>query len=170
MHLVRRLPRLLIIASLVLFATEATAQVSEEMLFRLCSPFPIMDLEVFIQETGEPRILTEESVRRPVEHELRRARVLADEDAPPIVPSLRVSVIKHNEAYSANVAYRRYLRGMHEDKWMKHPVWNITRVGTAHSEQGIQSSVMEGINAFLSEFSLTQDSPECYEWNLQLRE
>ena len=170
MHFSKRLSTLLILASLISLATKATAQVSEEMLFRLCSPFPFMGLEVFIQETGEPRILTEESIRRSAEYELRKARVLADNNAPPMTPSLRVSLVKHNEAYSANIAYRRFLRGIHEDKWMKHAVWNITRVGTAYSEQPVLTSVLQELNVFLSEFSFTQNSPECHEWNSQLRE
>ena len=153
----------------VLATGKVRAQVSNKMLFQLCSPFPFMKLEVFIQETGEPRILTEESIRSPIEHEMRKARIFADKDSHRMVPTLRVSVVKHFGAYSASIMYRRYLRGMHKDRWMKHSVWYLTRVGTAHSDQPILSAIKEEFDVFLDEFSLTQNSPECHAWKSEMK-
>ena len=165
----KRLSRRLFVMMLFPFAMESTAQVSDEMLFRFCSPFPFMELSVFIQETGEPRILTDEAVRNPVERTMRQARIFATKDAPPIVPSLRISVVKHNEAFATTVTYLRHLRGILEGRWMRTPVWTITRVGTAHSEKRILSAIEDELDVFLSEFSFTQNSPECHAWKLEMR-
>ena len=123
----------LIISILFLHPVKSNAQVSDKMLFQPCSPFPYMKPGIFLQETGEPRIMTKESIRRLVEHEMRRKRVFSDEDSRSSVPSLRASVVKHSEAYSASVTYRRLLRGILEDRWMKVSVWETSRVGTAYN-------------------------------------
>ena len=57
---------------------------------------------------------------------MRKKRVFSDEDSRSSVPSLRTSVIKHNEAYSASVTYRRLLGGINEDRWMKVAAWEIS--------------------------------------------
>ena len=169
MRAMKQLSKLVLIATLVPFAMTSTAQVSDKMLFQFCSPFPFMELQVFIQETGEPRFLTEESIRSPVERTMRQSRIFAGKDAPPVVPVLRVAAIKHNEAFSTSISHLRHLRGILEDRWMRTSVWNITRVGTAYSEQRILASIADELETFLSEFSFTQNSPECHAWKLEMK-
>ena len=146
------------------YATKGEAQVSDNELFQFCSVIPYISVEVFVQETGDFRILSEERIRMTAERPLLRFGLLAEKGLVRLMPSLRVSVIKHHEAYSGSVIFKKWLRGVHPEAWFPVAVWNTSWVGTASRDVGILEAVEQGVKVFLSNYLGTQSSHECDDW------
>ena len=149
------------------------AQVSDQMLFRLCWPVPYVRVEVFLQETGASRVLTEESIASLAERRLRVEGMYFDEREEGMphkryVPSVRLSVLKHEQAYNTQVAFRRELREWDENKWMRHAVWSVENVGLADDANLILDSLSRQLEVFLDEYALTNSSLECKQHYAQL--
>ena len=155
---------LLAVALLNSHPTKGEAQVSDNELFQFCSVIPYVSVEVFVQETGNFRILSEERIRMTAERSLLRFNLLAEKGLVRLMPSLRVSVIKHHEAYSGRVMFKKWLRGVHPEAWFPVAVWDTAWVGTAVRDVDILEAIEKGVNVFLSNYMGTQGSRECDDW------
>ena len=150
------------------YATKGEAQVSSSVLFKFCSVVPQMPVEVFVQETGESRILSKERLRMTAERPLLRLGLLPDKGLVRLMPSLRVAVIKHHEVYSGRVIFKKWLRGLHPEAWLPVAVWDTSWVGTATRDAEILEAVERGVNVFLSNYIGTQNSRECHDWKTNI--
>ena len=148
-------------------------QVSDEMLFRFCYPVPYVRLEVFLQETGASRIMTEESIHNLAEQRLRREGMFFDEQGEhshlkKYIPSVRLSVLKHEQAFNTQVAFRRQLWGSHKDRSMRVAVWAVENVGMTDEPLQVLTSLSKQLDRFLDEYLFTNSSAECKQNNAQL--
>lgn len=155
---------LLAFALISLYVKKGEAQVSNNELFKFCSSVPYMSVEIFVQETGDFRILSEERIRIIAARSLLHFNLLAEKGLVHFMPSLRVSVIKHHEAYSGRVMFKQWLRGIHPEAWLPVVVWDTSWVGTAPNEMGVLEAVERGVNVFLSNYLGIQNSQECDDW------
>jgi len=110
--------------------------------------------------------MTEESIRNLAERRLRKEGMLFDERGEnshldKYIPSVRVSVLKHEQAFNTQVAFGRQLREWDEDEWMRVAVWNVENVGMTNDHGMILDSLSKQLDVLLEEYFFTNSSAEC---------